>query len=84
MKTKQVVIVVGNSSSGQDISMELIGVAKEVHLSVKSLQISEGLAKVVLKNPNLHIHLEVKIYPFFVAYGASVPTLYLRIKCYKH
>ncbi|XP_077230607.1 flavin-binding monooxygenase family protein [Tasmannia lanceolata] len=55
----EVVVVVGNSLSGQDISMELVGVAKEVHLSAKSLEITEGLSKVMSKNHNLHIHLEI-------------------------
>ncbi|KAL2516105.1 Flavin-containing monooxygenase FMO GS-OX-like 9 [Forsythia ovata] len=43
----EVVLVVGNSLSGQDISMELVGVAKEIHLSAKSLDISEGLVKLI-------------------------------------
>lgn len=52
-------MVVGNSLSGQDISLELVSVAKEVHLSAKSLQISEGLTKVIYKYQNLHIQLQV-------------------------
>ncbi|XP_077216760.1 flavin-containing monooxygenase FMO GS-OX-like 9 [Tasmannia lanceolata] len=55
----EVVVVVGNSLSGQDISMELLGAAKEVHLSAKSLEITEGLSKVMSNNHNLHIHLEI-------------------------
>ena len=58
----QVVVVVGNSLSGQDISMELVDVAKEIHLSAKSLEISEGLAKVISKHDSLHLHLEVPLY----------------------
>lgn len=57
----QVVVVVGNSLSGQDISMELVEVAKEVHLSAKSLNISEGLSKVISKHNNLHLHPQVFI-----------------------
>ncbi|KAJ9567235.1 hypothetical protein OSB04_003201 [Centaurea solstitialis] len=52
----QVVVVVGNSLSGQDISMELVNVAKEIHLSSKSPCVSEGLSKVISKHDNLHLH----------------------------
>ncbi|KAG2679350.1 hypothetical protein I3760_11G047600 [Carya illinoinensis] len=55
----EVVVVVGNSLSGQDISMELLEVAKEVHLSSRSLKISEGLSKVISKNGNLHLHPQI-------------------------
>lgn len=55
----EVVVVVGNSLSGQDISMELVEVAKEVHLSAKSLNISEGLSKVISKHNNLHLHPQI-------------------------
>ncbi|KAL8226309.1 hypothetical protein R6Q59_000142 [Mikania micrantha] len=52
----QVVVVVGNSLSGQDISMELVNVAKKIHLSSKSLNVSEGLSKVISKHDNLYLH----------------------------
>ena len=55
----QVVVVVGNSLSGQDISMELVDVAKEIYLSAKSLNISEGLSKVISKHSNLHLRPQV-------------------------
>lgn len=48
-------MVVGNSLSGQDISMELVNVAKEIYLSSKSLNISEGLSKVISKHDNLNL-----------------------------
>lgn len=51
----------GNSLSGQDISMELVNVAKEIHLSSKSLHVSEGLSKVISKHDNLHLHPIVRI-----------------------
>ncbi|PQQ20466.1 flavin-containing monooxygenase FMO GS-OX-like 9 [Prunus yedoensis var. nudiflora] len=51
----EVVVVVGTSLSGQDISMELVEVAKAVYLSGKSLDISEGLSKVISKHENLHL-----------------------------
>ncbi|XP_010423170.1 PREDICTED: flavin-containing monooxygenase FMO GS-OX-like 9 [Camelina sativa] len=56
----EVVVVVGNSMSGQDISMELVEVAKEVHLSSKTLDISSGLSKVISKHPNLLIHPQIE------------------------
>nr|XP_029124333.1 flavin-containing monooxygenase FMO GS-OX-like 9 isoform X2 [Elaeis guineensis] len=55
----EVVVIVGSSVSGQDISLELVSVAKEVHISSKSLEISEGLSKVISKYPNLHLHLQI-------------------------
>ncbi|RDX60535.1 Flavin-containing monooxygenase FMO GS-OX-like 8, partial [Mucuna pruriens] len=51
----EIVVVVGNSFSGQEISMELVKVAKEVHLSSKSLDIYEGLSKVIAKHKNFHL-----------------------------
>ncbi|CAN8298645.1 unnamed protein product [Cochlearia groenlandica] len=56
----EVVVVVGNSMSGQDISMELVEVAKEVHLSAKSLVITCGLSKVISKHSNLVIHPQIE------------------------
>ncbi|KAJ4831256.1 hypothetical protein Tsubulata_014572 [Turnera subulata] len=56
----EVVVVVGNSLSGQDISMELVEVAKEVHLSSKSLDITEGLSKVINKHDNLHLRPQIE------------------------
>ncbi|KAF9591780.1 hypothetical protein IFM89_007110 [Coptis chinensis] len=55
----EVVVVVGNSKSGTDISMEVLHVAKEVHLSAKSLEISEGLTNVIAKYQNLHLHPQI-------------------------
>ncbi|KAL5725917.1 hypothetical protein ACHQM5_009001 [Ranunculus cassubicifolius] len=55
----EVVVVVGNSLSGTDICMELVDIAKEIHLSAKSLEITEGLSKVICKNQNLHLHPQV-------------------------
>lgn len=57
--------MVGDSLSGQDISMELVDIAKEVHLSAKSLDnISEGLSKVISKYEKLHLHPQVGISHF--------------------
>ncbi|CAL9244466.1 unnamed protein product [Arabidopsis halleri] len=56
----EVVVVVGCSMSGQDISIELVKVAKEVHLSAKSLEIPPGLTKVIEKHQNLHLHPQIE------------------------
>ncbi|XP_010258181.1 PREDICTED: flavin-containing monooxygenase FMO GS-OX-like 9 [Nelumbo nucifera] len=55
----EVVVVVGSSFSGQDISMELVDVAKEIFLSSKSLEISEGFAKVISKHDNLQLRPQI-------------------------
>ncbi|TQD78353.1 hypothetical protein C1H46_036102 [Malus baccata] len=55
-----VVVVVGNSVSGQDISMELVDVAKAIYLSAKSLDISDGLSKVISKHENLHLRPQIE------------------------
>ncbi|KAF9591766.1 hypothetical protein IFM89_007096 [Coptis chinensis] len=39
--------------------MEALHVAKEVHLSAKSLEISEGLTNVIAKYQNLHLHPQI-------------------------
>ncbi|CAH9120944.1 unnamed protein product [Cuscuta epithymum] len=57
----EVVVVVGSSLSGQDISMELVNVAKEVHLSAKyPRNVPEGLSKVISKHANFHIHPQIE------------------------
>ncbi|KAK6250018.1 Flavin monooxygenase-like - like 10 [Theobroma cacao] len=56
----EVVVIVGNSQSGQDISMETVEVAKEVYLSARSLDITEGLSKVISKHQNLHLHPQME------------------------
>ncbi|XP_051115863.1 flavin-containing monooxygenase FMO GS-OX-like 9 [Andrographis paniculata] len=56
----EVVVVVGSSLSGQDISMELVDVAREVHLSAKSPNISPGLLKVISKHENLQLHPQIE------------------------
>ncbi|XP_073059167.1 flavin-containing monooxygenase FMO GS-OX-like 9 isoform X1 [Primulina eburnea] len=57
----EVVVVVGSSISGQDISMELVDVAKKIHLSAKSSHaISQGLSKVISKYDTLHLHPQIE------------------------
>ncbi|CAM8946487.1 unnamed protein product [Rhodiola kirilowii] len=41
----EVVVVVGNSLSGQDISMELVDVAKEVHVCMRNVILKGSSAK---------------------------------------
>ncbi|CAN6585111.1 unnamed protein product [Malus baccata var. baccata] len=57
----EVVVVVGTSLSGQDISMELVDVAKAIYLSGKSLDISEGLSKVITKHENWHLRPQIDV-----------------------
>lgn len=55
--------MVGNSLSGQDISMELLDVAKEVYLSVKCVgSISSGLSKVISKYQKLDLRPQVSMH----------------------
>ncbi|KAG6403998.1 hypothetical protein SASPL_136232 [Salvia splendens] len=56
----EVVVVVGSSLSGQDISMELVNVAKEIYLSSKSPDISQGLSKVIAKHDNLNLKPQIE------------------------
>ncbi|XP_074316419.1 flavin-containing monooxygenase FMO GS-OX-like 9 [Silene latifolia] len=51
----EVVVIVGCSLSGQDLSIELTGVAKQVYVSAKSAHVTQGFAKVVAKHHNLHL-----------------------------
>ncbi|KAE9453901.1 hypothetical protein C3L33_14247, partial [Rhododendron williamsianum] len=55
----EVVVVVGNSLSGQDISMELVDVAKDIYLSAKSCDVCEGLSKAISKHENLHLSPQI-------------------------
>ncbi|CAN1312403.1 Flavin-containing monooxygenase FMO GS-OX-like 9 [Linum perenne] len=58
----QVVVVVGSSLSGQDISMELVGgLAKEVHVSARSqTSLTEGFFKLISKHDNLHLRPQIE------------------------
>ncbi|KAM0982723.1 hypothetical protein ACFX2I_015577 [Malus domestica] len=55
-----VVVVVANSLSGQDISIDLVAVAKAIYLSARSLDISKGLSKVISKHENLHLRPQIE------------------------
>ncbi|CAD6227073.1 unnamed protein product [Miscanthus lutarioriparius] len=60
----QVVVVVGCQSSGVDIALELCTVARDVHISVKSVDddgaIFPGMRKAVSRRHNLHLHLQIE------------------------
>jgi cation diffusion facilitator CzcD-associated flavoprotein CzcO len=57
---QEVVVVVGCHESGKDIALELREVAREVHISVKSIEdVSPGMSKEVSRHNNLHLHPEV-------------------------
>ncbi|XP_051136693.1 flavin-containing monooxygenase FMO GS-OX-like 9 [Andrographis paniculata] len=56
----EVVVVVGSSYSGLDISMELVNMAKEIYLSSKTLYISEGFSKIISKYDNLHLRPQIE------------------------
>ncbi|KAL6880330.1 hypothetical protein ACP4OV_011895 [Aristida adscensionis] len=56
----EVVVVVGCHESGRDIALELRKVAREVHISVKSMaDVMPGLSKALSRHHNLHIHLQI-------------------------
>ncbi|KAF3437589.1 hypothetical protein FNV43_RR20345 [Rhamnella rubrinervis] len=55
----EIVVIVGCSLSGQDLSMELVEVAKDVYLSTKSPNITEGLSKVISKHEKLHLRPQI-------------------------
>ncbi|CAL4898039.1 unnamed protein product [Urochloa decumbens] len=55
----EVVVVVGFHESGKDIAQELCNVAREVHVSVKSMDgLTPAVSKAVARHHNLHLHLQ--------------------------
>ncbi|XP_042425099.1 flavin-containing monooxygenase FMO GS-OX-like 8 [Zingiber officinale] len=54
----EVVVVVGGSISGPEIALELLHVAKEVHISTKHVEIPHKLVKPVSKYAHLLWHQE--------------------------
>ncbi|KAF8698996.1 hypothetical protein HU200_034837 [Digitaria exilis] len=61
----QVVVIVGFNESGKDIAMELRGVARDVHISVKSIDdddgaIGAGMRKALSRHHNLHLHPQAR------------------------
>ncbi|KAG6530517.1 hypothetical protein ZIOFF_012756 [Zingiber officinale] len=57
----EVVVVVGGSISGSEIALEILHVAKEVHLSTKNVEIPEKLVKPVSKYAHMHRHQEIEL-----------------------
>ncbi|KAK2970340.1 hypothetical protein RJ640_003308 [Escallonia rubra] len=43
----------------EDLAMELVGVANEIHLSTKVLDVSEGLSEFISAHGNLHLHPQI-------------------------
>ncbi|CAO1948554.1 unnamed protein product [Urochloa humidicola] len=57
----EVVVIVGFHESGKDIALELSRVAREVHVSIKSMDsIAPGVSKAVSRHHNLHLHLQIE------------------------
>ncbi|KAJ1287384.1 hypothetical protein BS78_02G006200 [Paspalum vaginatum] len=59
----EVVVVVGCQESGKEIALELRQVAREVHVSVKSMDdgaVAPGMRKAVSRHHNLHLHLQIE------------------------
>ncbi|KAL6647212.1 hypothetical protein ACP70R_014649 [Stipagrostis hirtigluma subsp. patula] len=56
----EVVVIVGCHESGKEIALELRQVAREVHISVKSMaDVTAGVSKMLTKHHNLHLHLQI-------------------------
>ncbi|KAI4326606.1 hypothetical protein MLD38_031900 [Melastoma candidum] len=53
------VVILGKEHSAQDIGMELVKFSKEVHFSVRSNEISGGLAKLISKHENMRLHPKI-------------------------
>uniref|UniRef100_J3MI48 Flavin-containing monooxygenase n=1 Tax=Oryza brachyantha TaxID=4533 RepID=J3MI48_ORYBR len=58
----EVVVMVGCGDSGKDIALELIGVAREVHLTAKSTEeaTTPAMSKLLAKYANLHLHPRIE------------------------
>jgi cation diffusion facilitator CzcD-associated flavoprotein CzcO len=61
----EAVVVVGCHASGVDIALELRAVARDVHVSVKSVDdgvaVSPGMRKAASRHHNLHLHPQAKL-----------------------
>ncbi|CAL5034295.1 unnamed protein product [Urochloa decumbens] len=59
-RADQVVVVVGCHESGKDIALELCEVAREVHVSVRSMEdVAPGVYKALSRRHNLHLQLQI-------------------------
>lgn len=57
----EVVVIVGFRHSGVDIALELSKVAREVHVSVKSMEaLTPAVSKAVARHSDLHLHLQIE------------------------
>ncbi|KAL6880328.1 hypothetical protein ACP4OV_011893 [Aristida adscensionis] len=56
----EVVVVVGCHESGKEIALDLQPVAREVHISVKSMSdVTAGVSKWLSRHSNVHLHLQI-------------------------
>ncbi|KAL6880327.1 hypothetical protein ACP4OV_011892 [Aristida adscensionis] len=56
----EVVVVVGCHESGKEIALDLQPVAREVHISVKSMaDVTAGVSKWLSRHSNVHLHLQM-------------------------
>lgn len=58
--SNQVVVVIGNASSGSDLARELATVAKEVHWAGRTWQTSIDMLKRIGPSSNIYLHLMVQ------------------------
>mgnify|MGYP003702288601 CR=1 FL=1 len=60
--TLQVVVLVGCGDSGMDIALDLLAVAREVHLSAKSVEAAAtpAMSKMLARHANLHLHPQIE------------------------
>ncbi|KAF0927803.1 hypothetical protein E2562_036223 [Oryza meyeriana var. granulata] len=58
----EVVVMVGCGDSGKDIALDLIGVAREVHLTAKSTEaaMTPAMSKLLAKYANLHLRPQIE------------------------
>ncbi|XP_052145037.1 flavin-containing monooxygenase FMO GS-OX-like 9 [Oryza glaberrima] len=58
----EVVVLVGCGDSGMDIALDLLAVAREVHLSAKSVEAAAtpAMSKMLARHANLHLHPQIE------------------------
>ncbi|KQJ81763.1 hypothetical protein BRADI_5g02930v3 [Brachypodium distachyon] len=58
----ETVVIVGSGDSGRDIALDILAVAKEVHIAAKSTEAAATMAmrKTLARHPHLHLHPQVR------------------------
>uniref|UniRef100_A0A0E0CDP8 Flavin-containing monooxygenase n=1 Tax=Oryza meridionalis TaxID=40149 RepID=A0A0E0CDP8_9ORYZ len=58
----EVVVLVGCGDSGTDIALDLLAVAREVHLSAKAVEaaMTSAISKMLARHANLHLHPQIE------------------------